>query len=158
MGTVLTSGPSDYRAEGSNQFNMAKSKLRQLVKVSLGCGQLSVGGEVTNRVTIKEPRGVQERINQLLDRNPFARFVTQQTTAAVERTRESEGGERRPRPRFVSAAQLCFENPSPRDAGAARGWCTHASCSDTTHRTALSLPTQGAPFGSPCLCRRAGPP
>jgi hypothetical protein len=48
-----TSGPSDYRAEGSNRFNMAKSKLRQLVKVSLGCGQLSVGREVTNRVTIK---------------------------------------------------------------------------------------------------------
>jgi hypothetical protein len=27
-----TSGPSDYRAEGSNRFNMAKSKLRQLVR------------------------------------------------------------------------------------------------------------------------------
>jgi hypothetical protein len=27
-----TSGPSDYRAEGSNKFNMAKSKLRQLVR------------------------------------------------------------------------------------------------------------------------------
>jgi hypothetical protein len=26
-----TSGPSDYGAEGSNRFNMAKSKLRQLV-------------------------------------------------------------------------------------------------------------------------------
>jgi hypothetical protein len=48
-----TSGPSDYRAEGSNKFNMAKSKLRQLVRLPLGCGQLSVGGEVTNRVTIK---------------------------------------------------------------------------------------------------------
>jgi hypothetical protein len=31
MGTVLH-GPSDYRAEGSNKFNMAKSKLRQLVQ------------------------------------------------------------------------------------------------------------------------------
>jgi hypothetical protein len=30
MGTVLH-GPSDYRAEGSNKFNMAKSQLRQLV-------------------------------------------------------------------------------------------------------------------------------
>jgi hypothetical protein len=27
-----TSGPSDYGAEGSNRFNMAKSKLRQLVR------------------------------------------------------------------------------------------------------------------------------
>jgi hypothetical protein len=28
-----TSGPSDYRAEGSIRFNMAKSKLRQLVRL-----------------------------------------------------------------------------------------------------------------------------
>jgi hypothetical protein len=30
-------------------------KLRQWLGASLGCGQLSVGGQVANRVTINEP-------------------------------------------------------------------------------------------------------
>jgi hypothetical protein len=51
MGTS-TSGPSDYIAEGSNRFNMAKSKLRQLVRFPWAADS-SVGREVTNRVTIK---------------------------------------------------------------------------------------------------------
>jgi hypothetical protein len=37
----------------SNRFNNGKVKVETAGKVSLGCGQLSVGREVTNRVTIK---------------------------------------------------------------------------------------------------------
>jgi hypothetical protein len=46
-----TSGPSDYRAEESNNLK-GKVKVETAGTASLGCGQLSVGGEAANRVTI----------------------------------------------------------------------------------------------------------
>ena len=48
-----TSGPSIRQTEPSTIL-YGKVKV-EISKVSLGCGRLSVGGEVTNRVTIKEP-------------------------------------------------------------------------------------------------------
>jgi hypothetical protein len=55
MGTMLHFRTINQTTEESNKFNMAKSKVETAGKASLGCGQFSVGGAVTNRVTIKEP-------------------------------------------------------------------------------------------------------
>jgi hypothetical protein len=56
MGTVLHFRTiRHYRAEGSNKFNYGKVEVETAGRASLGSGQLSVGGELTNRVTIKEP-------------------------------------------------------------------------------------------------------
>jgi hypothetical protein len=51
MGTVLHLRKSDYRAEESNNLN-GKVKVETVSRAFLAW---SVGGEVTNRVTIKEP-------------------------------------------------------------------------------------------------------
>jgi hypothetical protein len=51
MGTVLHH-QSDYRCQ---TILKGKVKVETAGKASLGCGQLSVGGEVTNHVTINEP-------------------------------------------------------------------------------------------------------
>jgi hypothetical protein len=55
MGTVLHLRTIRLPSRGVIQFKRQKSKTETVGKVSLGCGQLSVGGEVTNRVTIHEP-------------------------------------------------------------------------------------------------------
>jgi hypothetical protein len=52
MGTVLHLRTINQTTEPSNNLN-GKVKVETVSKASLGCGQLSVGGEVTNRVTIK---------------------------------------------------------------------------------------------------------
>jgi hypothetical protein len=55
MGTALHLRTiNQTRAEESNNVNIAKS-VETAFKAYLGCGQLSVGGEVTNRVTNKQP-------------------------------------------------------------------------------------------------------
>jgi hypothetical protein len=49
MGTVLNLRTIRLQNRGAKQF---KRQSQRVGKVSLGCGQLSVGGEVTNRVSI----------------------------------------------------------------------------------------------------------
>jgi hypothetical protein len=51
MGTVLHLRTIRLRAEESNNLK-GKVKVETAGKVSLGCGRLSVGGEVTNHVTV----------------------------------------------------------------------------------------------------------
>jgi hypothetical protein len=57
MGTMLHFRTINQTTEPRGQTNLiyGKVEVETAGKVSLGCGQLSVGGEVTNRVTIKEP-------------------------------------------------------------------------------------------------------
>jgi hypothetical protein len=56
MGTVLHLRTINQTTEARSQTILyGKVKVETAGKVSLGCGQLSVGGEVTNRVTIHEP-------------------------------------------------------------------------------------------------------
>jgi hypothetical protein len=58
MGTVLhlrTINQTTCTEPMSQTILYGKVKVEDSGKVSLGCGQLSVGGKVTNRVTIKEP-------------------------------------------------------------------------------------------------------
>jgi hypothetical protein len=54
MGTVLHLQTINQTTEPRSQ-TILYVKVETVGKVSLGCGQLSVGGEVTNRVTIHEP-------------------------------------------------------------------------------------------------------
>jgi hypothetical protein len=57
MGTVLHLRTINPTTEPRSQTILyGKVKVGETAgEVSLGCGQLSVGGEVTNRVTIHEP-------------------------------------------------------------------------------------------------------
>jgi hypothetical protein len=56
MGTVLHFRTINQTTEPRGQTHLFwQVKVETAGKASLGCGQLSVGGEVTNRVTIKEP-------------------------------------------------------------------------------------------------------
>jgi hypothetical protein len=56
MGTALHLRTINQTTEPRSQLLLyGKVEVETVGKVSLGCGQLSVGGEVTNRVTIKEP-------------------------------------------------------------------------------------------------------
>jgi hypothetical protein len=55
MGTVLHFRTIRLQSRGFKQIQYGKVKVETAGKASLGCGQLSVGGEITNRVTIKEP-------------------------------------------------------------------------------------------------------
>jgi hypothetical protein len=57
MGTVLHLRAIQSTEPRSQTIQKAKSKLRDS-RASLGCGRLSVGGEVTNRVTIFTNRDV----------------------------------------------------------------------------------------------------
>jgi hypothetical protein len=53
MGTVLHFRTIRLRSRGFKQIYYGKVKVETAGKASLGCGRLSVGREVTNRVTIK---------------------------------------------------------------------------------------------------------
>jgi hypothetical protein len=53
MGPVLHFRTIRLQSRGFKQIKYGKVKVETAGKVSLGCGQLSVGREVTNRVTIK---------------------------------------------------------------------------------------------------------
>jgi hypothetical protein len=54
MGTVLHFRTINQTTEPRGQTHLFwQVKVETAGKASLGCGQLSVGGEVTNRVTIK---------------------------------------------------------------------------------------------------------
>ena len=53
MGPVLHFRTIRLQSRGFKQIQYGKVKVETAGKVSLGCGQLSVGREVTNRVTIK---------------------------------------------------------------------------------------------------------
>jgi hypothetical protein len=55
MGTVLHLRTINQTTEPRSQTIYMASRVETAGKASLGCGQLSVGGEVTNRVTIHEP-------------------------------------------------------------------------------------------------------
>jgi hypothetical protein len=56
MGTVLHLRTINQTTEPRSQTILyGKVKVETAGTASLGCGQLSVGGEVTNRVTIHEP-------------------------------------------------------------------------------------------------------
>jgi hypothetical protein len=55
MGPVLHFRTIRLQSRGFKQICYGKVKVETAGKVSLGCGQLSVGREVTNRVTIKWP-------------------------------------------------------------------------------------------------------
>ena len=55
MGSVLHFRSIRLRSRGFKQIYYGIVKVETAGKVSLVCGQLSVGREVTNRVTIKEP-------------------------------------------------------------------------------------------------------
>jgi hypothetical protein len=56
MGTVLHLRTINQTTEPRSQTILyGKVKVETVGKVSLGCGRLSAGGEVTNRVTIHEP-------------------------------------------------------------------------------------------------------
>jgi hypothetical protein len=56
MGTMLHFRTINQTTEPRVRTNLIwQSQKLTAGRASLGCGQLSVGGEVTNRVTIKEP-------------------------------------------------------------------------------------------------------
>jgi hypothetical protein len=61
MGTVLHFRTINQTTEPRGQTNLIwlpltfASRIEKAGRASLGCGQLSEGREVTNRVTIKEP-------------------------------------------------------------------------------------------------------
>jgi hypothetical protein len=53
MGTVLHFRTIRLQSRGVKRIEYGKVKVETAGKVSLGCGQLSVGREVANRVTVK---------------------------------------------------------------------------------------------------------
>jgi hypothetical protein len=55
MGTVLHLRTINQTTEPESNNFIWQVKVETVGRVSLGCGQLSVGGEVTNRVTVHEP-------------------------------------------------------------------------------------------------------